>query len=137
MRRAGLTFLGFRGVPPAPGAGSLFLNSGGYLRVVLPIVPHQQLLAGRDWLRGEKREERNQSAGGLLVAGPRAPRETSIAPPGGRRARGAEPPPAPPPSRSGPGGPAAATRTSVRAPRYSQGRPETIIASLKPKGTFV
>lgn len=96
MRRAGLTFLGFRGVPPAPGAGSLFLNSGGYLRVVLPIVPHQQLLAGRDWLRGEKREERNQSAGGLLAAGPRAPRETSTAPPGGRRARGAEPPTPPP-----------------------------------------
>lgn len=102
VRRAGPTFLGFRGVPPAPGAGSLFLNSGGYLRVVLPIVPHQQLLAGRDWLQGEKREARNQSAGGLLATGPRAPRETSTAPPGGRRARGAEPPQPRPPRKRGP-----------------------------------
>lgn len=61
------TFPAFRGAPLAPGAGSLFLNRSCYLGVVFPIVPDQELLARRDWLRGQKRQAPGQSERRLLA----------------------------------------------------------------------
>lgn len=66
-RRRAPTFPAFRGAPLAPGAGSLFLNRSCYLGVVFPIVPDQELLARRDWLRGEKRQATGQSERRLLT----------------------------------------------------------------------
>ena len=77
------------------------------------------------WRRAPARRGRRRRR--LLAAGGRAARSPlSPAPPesGGR-------------GGSRPRGPAAVTRTPAQASRYSQGWPETIISSLKPKGTFV
>lgn len=66
-QRRAPTFPAFRGAPLAPGAGSLFLNRSCYLGVVFPIVPDQELLARRDWLREEKRQATAQSERRLLA----------------------------------------------------------------------
>lgn len=90
-RRRAPTFPAFRGAPLAPGAGSLFLNRSCYLGVVFPIVPDQELLARRDWLRGEKRQAPGQSERRLLAGRGGAP-GWGGAPEASRAGRAAPPP---------------------------------------------
>ena len=104
-RRRAPTFPAFRGAPFAPGAGSLFLNRSCYLGVVFPIVPDQELLARRDWLREEKRQATAQSERRLLAGRGGAGRGRRAALLTGRRAGGQ-------PGRKGSSASAAASRAA-------------------------